>query len=60
MVSWSWQKQSIFLDEIKCINVTAKEKYFVFPWLGETKYMVDDIKANEKAVEQESGFPGRN
>lgn len=41
------------------VQLFYKEKYFVFPWLGETKYMVDDVKANEDAADQESGFPGR-
>ena len=31
----------------KSVKLYYKEKYFLFPWLGETKYLVTDVKAND-------------
>lgn len=42
------------------VQLFYKEKYFVFPWLGETKYMVSDLKANNGAAKSEQRYPGRN
>ncbi len=42
------------------VQLFYKEKYFVFPWLGETKYMVSDVKANNDAPTSDQRYPGRN
>lgn len=39
----------------KPVRLSYKEKYFLFPWLGETKYMVTDVELNEDPVNSSSG-----
>jgi hypothetical protein len=42
------------------VKLYYKEKYFLFPWLGETKYLVSDVKLSEKQTESEGGqYPGK-
>lgn len=40
------------------VKLYYKEKYFLFPWLGETKYLVTDVKISENHENsEESGYP---
>ena len=42
----------------KSVKLYYKEKYFLFPWLGETKYLVTDVKP-ANVDEQGGRYPGR-
>ena len=39
------------------VRLSYKEKYFLFPWLGETKYLVTDVELNEEHSEPDSNYP---
>ena len=44
----------------KSVKLYYEEKYFLFPWLGETKYLVVDVKSGENSEPAEGGnYPGR-
>lgn len=42
----------------KPVKLYYKEKYFLFPWLGETKYLVTDIKLTEDTTSESENYPG--
>tara|TARA_R110002050_G_scaffold204327_1_gene339642 strand:- start:133698 stop:134090 length:393 start_codon:yes stop_codon:yes gene_type:complete len=42
----------------KPVKLYYKEKYFLFPWLGETKYLVTDIKLTEDSPSDSENYPG--
>jgi len=39
------------------VRLSYEEKYFLFPWLGETKYLVTDVELNADASSSESSYP---
>ena len=40
------------------VKLYYEEKYFLFPWLGETKYLVTKIELSENASDKElKGYP---
>jgi hypothetical protein len=39
------------------VKLYYKEKYFLFPWLGETKYIATDIQLSESAPSDSEGYP---
>ena len=42
------------------VRLSYKEKYFLFPWLGETKYLVTDVELNEDGSDSNSDKYPRN
>jgi hypothetical protein len=41
----------------KPVKLSYEENYFLFPWLGETKYMVTDVELNENASSNTENYP---
>lgn len=41
------------------VKLYYKEKYFLFPWLGETKYLVSDVKLSEQPAPESGKYPGK-
>ncbi len=52
----------ILLDKIdglmgETVKLSYKEKYFVFPWLGETKYLATDVVLTKSAKSNTDNYP---
>lgn len=54
---FSIPKDSVLISEIEAVTgrrvkLYYKEKYFLFPWLGETKYLATEVELTEEETEE--------
>lgn len=59
---FSIPKDQVLVDKIdaaigKSVKLHYQEKYFLFPWLGETKYLATDVEEISDGADMKKNFP---